>query len=179
MGYYPQASRERDPFFPSIPLHPRLDLSSGWLSCEFSRLSKKKKKSLLAGYNPVGVFFWDELQEKLLIVTGLGLYNASQLYQVQGSAKCFGEAQGNYITIPFRRDILPTLLETGKLLSFSGTLFFFLWLLHNLTFSLLYQATLLLRSTQRRFPPKCIEDTFLAIQGTFRSLEMHSKVEEL
>ena len=86
---------------------------------------KKKKKSLLPGYNPVGVFFWDELQEKLLIVTGLGLYNASQLYQVQGSAKCFGEAQGNYITIPFRRDILPTLLETGKLLSFSGTLFFF------------------------------------------------------
>ena len=51
----------------------------------------------------------------------------------------------------------------------------FLWLLHNLTFSLLYQATLLLRGTQRRFPPKCIEDTFLAIQSTFRSLEMHSK----
>lgn len=30
--------------FLPLPSHPRLDLSSGWLSCEFSRLSKKKKK---------------------------------------------------------------------------------------------------------------------------------------
>ena len=29
------------------------------------------------------------------------------------------------------------------------------------------------RGTQRRFPPKCIENT--AIQSTFRSLQMHSK----
>ena len=32
-----------------------------------------------------------------------------------------------------------------------------------------------LRGTQRRFPPKCIENTFQAIQSTFSSLEMHSK----
>ena len=31
------------------------------------------------------------------------------------------------------------------------------------------------RATQRRFPPKCIESTFWAIQSTFRSLEIHSK----
>ena len=31
------------------------------------------------------------------------------------------------------------------------------------------------RGTQRRFPPKYIENTFLAIQSTFRHLEMHSK----
>ena len=31
------------------------------------------------------------------------------------------------------------------------------------------------RGTQRWFPPKCIENTFQAIQSTFRSLEMHSK----
>ena len=29
--------------------------------------------------------------------------------------------------------------------------------------------------SERRFPPKCIENTFQAIQSTFRSLEMHSK----
>ena len=29
--------------------------------------------------------------------------------------------------------------------------------------------------TERRFPPKCIENTFKAIRSTFRSLEMHSK----
>ena len=29
--------------------------------------------------------------------------------------------------------------------------------------------------TQRRFCPKCIENTFKAIQSTFRSLEMHSQ----
>ena len=33
----------------------------------------------------------------------------------------------------------------------------------------------LFRGTQRRFPPKCIENTFQAIQSTFSSLEMHSK----
>ena len=32
-----------------------------------------------------------------------------------------------------------------------------------------------IRGSQRRFPPKCIENTFQAIQGPFRSLEMHSK----
>ena len=32
-----------------------------------------------------------------------------------------------------------------------------------------------LRGTQRRFPPKCIENTFQAIQSTFSSLEMHFK----
>ena len=31
------------------------------------------------------------------------------------------------------------------------------------------------RGNQWRFPPKCIENTFQAIQNTFRSLEMHSK----
>ena len=31
------------------------------------------------------------------------------------------------------------------------------------------------RGTQRRFPPKCIENTFSLIQSTFKSLEMHSK----
>ena len=31
------------------------------------------------------------------------------------------------------------------------------------------------RGTQRRFPPKCIENTFSLIQSTFRSLEMYSK----
>ena len=31
------------------------------------------------------------------------------------------------------------------------------------------------RGTQRLFPPKYIENTFQAIQGIFRSLEMHSK----
>ena len=31
------------------------------------------------------------------------------------------------------------------------------------------------RGTQRRFPPKYIENTFSAIHSTFRSLEMHSK----
>ena len=31
------------------------------------------------------------------------------------------------------------------------------------------------RDTQRRFPPKCIENAFSAIQSTFSSLEMHSK----
>ena len=31
------------------------------------------------------------------------------------------------------------------------------------------------RDTQRWFPPKCIENTFEAIQSTFRSLGMHSK----
>ena len=31
------------------------------------------------------------------------------------------------------------------------------------------------RGTQRRFPPKCIENTFVAIQSTFKSLEKHSK----
>ena len=33
----------------------------------------------------------------------------------------------------------------------------------------------LYRVTQRRFPPKYIENTFQAIQSTFSSLEMHSK----
>ena len=33
----------------------------------------------------------------------------------------------------------------------------------------------LLRGTQRRFPPKYPENTFQAIQSTFRSLEMHSQ----
>ena len=32
-----------------------------------------------------------------------------------------------------------------------------------------------LRRTQRRFPSKCIENTFLAIQSRCGSLEMHSK----
>ena len=47
--------------------------------------------------------------------------------------------------------------------------------------SRLMQATLKcspitsIRGSQRRFPPKCIENTFQAIQGPFRSLEMHSK----
>ena len=31
------------------------------------------------------------------------------------------------------------------------------------------------RGTQRRFPLKCSENTFLAIQSTFKSLEKHSK----
>ena len=31
------------------------------------------------------------------------------------------------------------------------------------------------RGTQRRFPPKCTENTFQPIQNTFRSLEKHSK----
>ena len=31
------------------------------------------------------------------------------------------------------------------------------------------------RGTQRRFLPKCIENTFQAIQSIFRSLEMHSR----
>ena len=31
------------------------------------------------------------------------------------------------------------------------------------------------KGTQRRFPPTYIENTFQAIQSTFRSLEMHSK----
>ena len=31
------------------------------------------------------------------------------------------------------------------------------------------------RGTQRRFPAKYIENTFSAVQSTFRSLEMHSK----
>ena len=31
------------------------------------------------------------------------------------------------------------------------------------------------KGTQRRFPPKYIENTFKVIQSTFRSLEMHSK----
>ena len=31
------------------------------------------------------------------------------------------------------------------------------------------------RGTKRRFPPKCIEKSFKAIQSTFRCLEMHSK----
>ena len=30
------------------------------------------------------------------------------------------------------------------------------------------------RGTQRRFSPKCIENTFQAIQSTFRPLEIHS-----
>ena len=42
-----------------------------------------------------------------------------------------------------------------------------------------YQLVLTLRAevrgTQRLFPPKYIENTFYAIQGNFRSLEMHSK----
>ena len=32
-----------------------------------------------------------------------------------------------------------------------------------------------LRGTQGKFPPKCIENTFQAIQSTFSSLEMHFK----
>ena len=31
-----------------------------------------------------------------------------------------------------------------------------------------------IRGTQQRFPPKCIENTFWAILGTFRPLEMYS-----
>ena len=31
------------------------------------------------------------------------------------------------------------------------------------------------RGTQRRFPPKYVENTFCAVQSTFRSLEKHSK----
>ena len=31
------------------------------------------------------------------------------------------------------------------------------------------------RDSQRRFPPKCIENSFWPIQSTFRSLEIHSK----
>ena len=31
------------------------------------------------------------------------------------------------------------------------------------------------RGTQRRFPPKYIENTFQAIQGNFSPLEMYSK----
>ena len=51
-------------------LSPPLELSSAALVWILATLPKKKKKSLLAGYNPVGLFFSDELQEKLLIVTG-------------------------------------------------------------------------------------------------------------
>ena len=35
--------------------------------------------------------------------------------------------------------------------------------------------TLACGGTQRRFPPKYIENTFLAIQSTFKSLEMYSE----
>ena len=38
-----------------------------------------------------------------------------------------------------------------------------------------FTRTIKLRGTQRQFPPKCIENTFQAIQSTFRCLEMHSK----
>ena len=34
---------------------------------------------------------------------------------------------------------------------------------------------LIVRDTQRRFPPKYIENRFKAIQSTFRSREMHFK----
>ena len=39
----------------------------------------------------------------------------------------------------------------------------------------LQSITLNIRGFQRWFPPKYIENTFEAIQSTFRSLEMHSK----
>ena len=32
-----------------------------------------------------------------------------------------------------------------------------------------------IRRTQRLFPPECFENTFLAIQSTFRSLEKHAR----
>ena len=32
----------------------------------------------------------------------------------------------------------------------------------------------MIRGTQRRFPPKCIEHTFSPMQSTFKSLELHS-----
>ena len=50
-----------------------------------SRDSPRPKKSLLAGYNPVGLHFSDELQEKLLIVTG-PLRNASHCRQTVNHA---------------------------------------------------------------------------------------------
>ena len=40
---------------------------------------------------------------------------------------------------------------------------------------ILWRFLAIYRSTQRRFPPKCIENTFQATQSTCRSLEMHSK----
>ena len=39
----------------------------------------------------------------------------------------------------------------------------------------LYGHSYINRGTQRRFPPKCIKNTFWAIQSTIRSLEMLSK----
>ena len=39
----------------------------------------------------------------------------------------------------------------------------------------LYGHSYINRGTQRRFPPKCIKNTFWATQSTFRSLEMLSK----
>ena len=40
---------------------------------------------------------------------------------------------------------------------------------------ILWRFLAIYRGTQRRFPPKCIENTFQATQSTCRSLEMHSK----
>ena len=53
-------------------LSPPLALSSAALVWILATLSPPPppKNSLLAGYNPVGLFFSDELQDKLLIVTG-------------------------------------------------------------------------------------------------------------
>ena len=46
----------------------------------------------------------------------------------------------------------------------------------TLSFSVFVMVSLKkIRGTQRRFPPKYIENTFWAIQGTFRCLEMDSK----
>ena len=40
---------------------------------------------------------------------------------------------------------------------------------------ILWRFLAIYRGTQRRFPPKCIENTFQVTQSTCRSLEMHSK----
>ena len=45
----------------------------------------------------------------------------------------------------------------------------------TVTLQLLERDRLSIRGTQRRFPSKYVENTFQAIQSTFRSLEMHSK----
>ena len=115
--------------------------------------------------------FWVQLDSYLTI----WIYNSvGSIYLVTNYTVLFFRSLFSNSTVHTNTIKYCTLKSTRLLLSLSVFLPHSRWI-PSIPVTTKQNITIIIRGTQRRFPLKCIENTFQAIQSTFSSLEMHSK----
>ena len=115
--------------------------------------------------------FWVQLDSYLTI----WIYNSvGSIYLVTNYTVLFFRSLFSNSTVHTNTIKYCTLKSTRLLLSLSVFLPHSRWI-PSIPVTTKQNVTIIIRGTQWRFPLKCIENTFQAIQSTFSSLEMHSK----